>query len=123
MTAANRQKHAVDSIALRRLSLSSRLPLGHLITFYSAMAATVPKIITTTATPPAVSPSRLHGEDDPLGRMSEEVGLATMMEELPPPVSRSSTTRLADFAGFTASQTLPHLYCMCYPLQRALHDP
>lgn len=49
--------------------------------------ATVPKITTTAATPPAASPSRL--EDDPLGRMSEEVGLATMMEELPPPVSRN----------------------------------
>lgn len=41
----------------------------------------VPTIITTNATPPPISPDL----PDPL---STEVGLDTMVEEAPPPVSR-----------------------------------
>ncbi|BEI90394.1 uncharacterized protein CcaverHIS019_0304640 [Cutaneotrichosporon cavernicola] len=62
--------------------------------------ANVPKITTTAATPPTGSPSRL--EDDPLGRMSEEVGLATMMEELPPPPTVHAFAQQGDIAGLEA---------------------
>lgn len=43
----------------------------------------VPTIITTNATPPPITPDL---PEDPL---SAEVGLDTMMEEAPPPVSTS----------------------------------
>lgn len=55
----------------------------------------VPTIITTTATPPARDAAGLPTSpqtDDPLNRrMSNEVGLETMMEEAPPEVSSNVT--------------------------------